>query len=55
MKDNKIKFNKDREGAIARLAGYYDQINKQYAEILPGFILPFKHIVAGKCTAKQVA
>jgi hypothetical protein len=28
LKDNKIKFNKDRESAIARLAGYYDQINK---------------------------
>jgi hypothetical protein len=28
LKDNKIKFNKDREGTIARLAGYYDQINK---------------------------
>jgi hypothetical protein len=28
LKDNKIKFNNDREGAVARLAGYYDQINK---------------------------
>ena len=28
LKDNKIKFNKDREGAITRLARYYDQINK---------------------------
>ncbi len=28
LKDNKLKFNKDREGTIARLAGYYDQINK---------------------------
>jgi len=28
LKDNKINYYKDKEGAIAKLAGYYDQINK---------------------------
>ncbi len=27
LKSNKIKYNKDEEGAVARLATYYDQIN----------------------------
>jgi hypothetical protein len=28
LKDNKINYNKDKEGAVARLTGYYDLINK---------------------------
>jgi hypothetical protein len=28
LKDNKINYYKDKEGAVAKLAGYYDQINK---------------------------
>jgi hypothetical protein len=27
LKSNKIKYNKDEQGAVARLAGYYDQIS----------------------------
>ena len=27
MRANKIKFNKDKEGAVAKVAGYYDQIS----------------------------
>jgi hypothetical protein len=27
LKSNKIKYNKDQEGAVARLASYYDQIS----------------------------
>ncbi|MDB5026270.1 MAG: hypothetical protein JWP78_4025 [Mucilaginibacter sp.] len=28
LKDNKINYNKDKEGTVAKLAGYYDQISK---------------------------
>ena len=28
LKDNKIKYSRDKEGAVARLAGYYDVISK---------------------------
>jgi hypothetical protein len=27
LKSNKIKYNKDQEGSVVRLAGYYDQIS----------------------------